>query len=81
MTREKLLEKYQGLSVAARRQVDRLVAALAATPQAKSPRSAKALDRAFIGLWADRPDMTDAGAWVRSIRDRQWSRRVARPDH
>lgn len=27
----------------------------------------------FIGMWADRHDMDDSGAWVRSLRRREWA--------
>ena len=26
----------------------------------------------FIGLWQDRQDMADSGAWVRSLRRNEW---------
>ena len=28
----------------------------------------------FIGLWRDRSDLTDSAGWVRSFREREWSR-------
>ncbi len=28
----------------------------------------------FIGMWRDRAEMSDSAAWVRSVRERDWSR-------
>lgn len=28
----------------------------------------------FVGMWRDRADMSDSAAWVRSMRERDWSR-------
>jgi hypothetical protein len=33
----------------------------------------------FFGMWADRPDMDDSAAWVRSERE-QWQRRTTPDD-
>ncbi|MCD6518397.1 MAG: DUF2281 domain-containing protein [Anaerolineae bacterium] len=30
-------------------------------------------DEAFIGMWRDRADMADSGAWVRTVRKCEWS--------
>ena len=30
----------------------------------------------FVGMWRDRPEMSDGVEWVKSLRRRQWSRRV-----
>jgi hypothetical protein len=27
----------------------------------------------FIGMWKDRSDMTDSNAWVRNVREKEWS--------
>ena len=29
----------------------------------------------FIGMWRDREDLADSTAWVRALREREWSRR------
>ncbi len=36
-------------------------------------------DEPFIGLWRDRADMTDSGAWVRATRTREWCSRNHAP--
>lgn len=28
----------------------------------------------FVGMWKDREDMKDSGAWVRNLRQREWGR-------
>jgi hypothetical protein len=32
----------------------------------------KIADEPFIGMWRDREDMQDSGAWVRRLREREW---------
>ena len=29
----------------------------------------------FVGMWCDREDLKDSSAWVRSIREREWTNR------
>ena len=43
------------------------------------PRLDKATTLPFIGIWADREDMSDSAAWVRKERQ-SWSPRLQRPD-
>lgn len=31
------------------------------------------LDSEFVGLWADRVEMSDSTAWVRQLRDKDWT--------
>jgi hypothetical protein len=80
MTRQQLLKKYESLSVSARRQVDTLIASLAEPQKQKAVRatvSVKTISgEPFIGMWRDRADMADSVEWVRSLRRRQWSRRI-----
>jgi hypothetical protein len=28
----------------------------------------------FVGMWRDREDMEDSSAWVRQLREREWTR-------
>lgn len=58
-----------------------MIAAL--TPQPASSKLARATRKPkrtplhkerFIGMWRDRAEMIDSAAWVRSVREREWSR-------
>ncbi|HEX3552513.1 MAG TPA: AbrB/MazE/SpoVT family DNA-binding domain-containing protein [Thermoanaerobaculia bacterium] len=40
---------------------------------AKPKRSLK--DEPFVGMWRDREDMADSSEWVRTARQREWTRR------
>ena len=33
----------------------------------------KLTDEPFIGMWRDREDMQDSGAWVRRVRESEWA--------
>jgi hypothetical protein len=49
-------------------------------PAAPKAQSRSLTDDPFIGMWRDREDMKDSVAWVRSLREREWSRRIERAD-
>lgn len=42
---------------------------------AEKPRSRKLADEPFVGMWKDRPEMSDAVEWVRRLRVSEWERR------
>ena len=78
MNRETLWERYAALPSGAQRQVDDLIAFLGRrriTPSAEAaPPESKLSDEAAIGMWRDRPDLSESGAWVRALRRREWER-------
>ena len=65
----------------ARRQVVDLIAFLrqryAPSRSRKAVKPAKLASEAFIGMWRNREDLQDSGAWVRNVREREWMRRRA----
>ncbi len=32
----------------------------------------KLMEEPFVGMWSNRKDLKDSGAWVRNIREREW---------
>ncbi len=36
------------------------------------PKRSKLSNEPFIGMWRERQDMSDSGAWVRELRQREW---------
>lgn len=79
MNQESLWHQYTLLPVDAQRQVADFVAFL--TTRYRSGLSAKPFpasnvaDEPIVGMWADRDDLKDSTAWVRTIREREWDRR------
>ncbi|MBI3015059.1 MAG: DUF2281 domain-containing protein [Candidatus Tectomicrobia bacterium] len=65
----------------ARRQVMDFIAFLrqryAPSRSRKAAKPAKLASEAFIGMWRNREDLQDSGAWVRNVREREWVRRRA----
>jgi AbrB family looped-hinge helix DNA binding protein len=52
----------------------RIRRAIAKTRPAK-PKRKSLKDEPFVGMWRDREDMTDSSEWVRTTRQREWTRR------
>ena len=42
-------------------------------PADSTPRKGSITDAPFIGMWKDREDMADSGAWVRGVREKEWA--------
>ena len=79
MDQEPLWRQYAALPSDAQRQVADFIAFLAtryhAAQPSTPPRESDLTNEPIIGMWADRDDMTDSSAWVRTLRDREWNRR------
>ena len=39
------------------------------------PKRKSLTDEPFVGMWRDREDMADSSEWVRTTRQREWTRR------
>lgn len=76
MTNEELLREVSSLSDGARRQIEKYVSYLKGKESSKIEEKPKRplRDEPFFGMWADREDMKDSTAWVRKIREEQWTR-------
>jgi hypothetical protein len=79
MDQETLWRQYTALPVDAQRQVADFIIFLAtryrAAPPTKSPQASNLSDEPIVGMWADRDDLRDSTAWVRTMREREWDRR------
>ena len=81
MTEAQIARQVASLPQDAQRLVLDVIAALKAQPVSLKPiRTALKSKRVplgkerFIGMWRERADMTDTAAWVRTVREREWSR-------
>ena len=54
------------------RQVAELVAALKQTQEPTTSGNGDLSSDPFIGMWKDRQDLMDSGAWVRNLRKSEW---------
>ena len=76
MDQQEVWRDFLALSDEDQRWIARLIAALHnGTRRSKSddPETLGDLaDEPFIGMWRDRADMEDSGAWVRAMREREW---------
>jgi hypothetical protein len=78
MTQQQLLNEFLSLPAEAQRQVIDFIAFLrhryaVAEPATESP-NFDLINDTFIGMWSDRQDLTDSTAWVRGVRENEWSK-------
>ena len=77
MDHESLWDAFRALPPHARQEVADFIVFLRAryNPQSPNiPKDGKLNEEPFIGMWADRSDMTESTAWVRSLRTNEWQR-------
>lgn len=81
MTAAQIARQVGALPQDSQRLVLDLIAALKPTPVSSHPARATRKPKRtplskerFIGMWRDRAEMGDSAAWVRSVREREWSR-------
>lgn len=76
MSTEDILRDFASLPPEAQRQVaDFITFLLSRYGRTRLPENSESSHPAtdnFIGMWRDRVDLQDSGAWVRSIRKREW---------
>lgn len=81
MKEETVWREYATLSPELQKQVADFIAFLRtrpAPPRASKPaKRTRLADEPFIGIWRNREDMQDSSAWVRSIRQSEWTNRRA----
>ncbi|MFW9263985.1 hypothetical protein [Nostoc sp. CALU 546] len=78
MTQQELFNEFLSLPAEAQRQVIDFIAFLrqkyaVVEPASKSP-DIDLINDSFIGMWSDRQDLTDSTAWVRGVRENEWSK-------
>jgi hypothetical protein len=77
MDREQVWREFEALPPLAQQQVADFIAFLRARVNHATNKSTSSLDfvnEPFIGMWQDREDLADSSAWVRQLREREWSR-------
>ncbi|MFP5272350.1 hypothetical protein [Coleofasciculus sp.] len=77
MTHEELLNEFLSLPTEAQRQVINFIAFFLKYRETELISQAKNVDLIndpFIGMWRDRQDLADSTAWVRSVRENEWSK-------
>ncbi len=77
MSRRELISVLDTLPPEARQQVVELIAALKkqheVTRRQNRQNGTDPARQPFLGMWRDRDDMKDSRAWVRRMRQREWS--------
>lgn len=78
MTQQELMNEFLSLPAEAQRQVIDFIAFLrqryaVVEPGSESPDIDLRNDN-FIGMWCDRHDLANSTAWVRGVRENEWSK-------
>lgn len=77
MDQETLWREYLSLPAEARRAVDDFIASLASRYAPEQPATAlhkgPIEEEPFAGMWRNREDLVDSTAWVRAVREREWT--------
>jgi hypothetical protein len=78
MTQQELLNEFLSLPPEAQSQVMDFIAFLRQKYTVVEPASESLnvdlLNHSFVGMWRDRQDLADSTAWVRNIRENEWSK-------
>ncbi len=78
MRDEEILREINSLPLEAQRQIEDFVAFLhhryKSSPPAKIETASDLTTEEFVGMWRDREDMQNSTAWVRNVRQSQWSK-------
>jgi hypothetical protein len=81
MKEERVWREYIALPPELQKQVAEFITFLrtryASQRVSKTAKRTKLANEPFIGMWRDREDLMDSSAWVRSIRQREWTSRHA----
>ena len=78
MTHKELLNEFLSLPAEAQHQVIDFIAFLRQRYAVVEPASESSdldlINDSFIGMWSDRQDLADSTAWVRGVRENEWSK-------
>ena len=74
MTNDELIKEITALPSEAKRQIERFVSLLKKRHHGRTDPLMPLAEEDFVGMWADREDMTDSSAWVRNAREANWNR-------
>ena len=77
MNQEKLLQDVASLPPIAQKEAIDFIAFLklrhGKSPVKSSDRVSAIKSEPFIGIWKNRSDVNDSNAWVRNLREKEWS--------
>ncbi|MFH1634166.1 MAG: DUF2281 domain-containing protein [Chloroflexota bacterium] len=78
MVQNNVLGRFDTLPPEAQQQVIGFVAFLQTryrpVPNRRAKPKVRLADETFIGIWSNREDMRDSGAWVRNSRSTEWGK-------
>ena len=78
MEKEKIFNDISSLPPEGQQQVVDFIAFLRTrykrSQKERQTRRTNLINESFIGIWKDREDMKDTGAWLRNIRKTEWGR-------
>ncbi|MEI1374074.1 hypothetical protein PQG02_22145 [Nostoc sp. UHCC 0926] len=73
-----MFNEFSSLPAEAQRQVIDFIAFLRQRYPVVKPASQSSnidlINHSFIGIWSDRQDLADSTAWVRGVRENEWSK-------
>jgi hypothetical protein len=76
MTNEEIIREFSALPPEARREAEDFIAFLRARYDRKTEKTANSdlREESFIGMWKDREDLQDSSAFVRELRETEWTK-------
>ncbi len=78
MEEEEVWQEFMALSEEDQRRVANFIASLRAESRPalsdKPEKQTDLTDEPFVGMWHEREDMRDSRAWLREVREREWTR-------
>jgi hypothetical protein len=78
MTQQEMFDEYLALPDEAQRQVMSFIKFLKQSYTLPEPdpqeQDIDLTNHPFIGMWRDRQDLANSSAWVRNIRENEWSK-------
>jgi hypothetical protein len=77
MTHEEILQEITSLPLEGQRQVIDFIAFVRqrySQTQLNEKASPNIATEDFVGMWQDRDDLKDSSAWVRRIRENEWTK-------
>lgn len=76
MTNEEIIREFSALPPEARREVEDFIAFLRQRygKGIKPAEIANLQEESFVGMWKDREDLRDASAFVRKLRETEWTK-------
>ena len=76
MTNEEIIREFSSLPPEARREVEDFIVFLRQRydKQTETTANGDLSEESFVGMWKDREDMQDSSAYVRKLRESEWTK-------